>query len=214
SPERVNGNLSHLNKHKAPGPDGLSNCCLKEHAELLYQPIADIFNSSYKEQKLLSVWKHADVTPLPKVKQVVDPKNELRRILLTASLYKGKDNRKIKFRELHETTYTALWRSLLRIGKVDEALFAAEQGRAQTLSDNLLIQFKLPASLSPATFDTEGTISRLSKEIITSTIFLAIEGLTINTWFLSRENKVVFRQGRLEGDRREEDPIHALLQSS
>ena len=88
SPERVNGNLSHLNKHKAPGPDGLSNCCLKEHAELLYQPIADIFNSSYKEQKLLSVWKRADVTPLPKVKQVVDPKNELRRILLTVSLYK------------------------------------------------------------------------------------------------------------------------------
>ena len=130
------------------------------------------------------------------------------------SLLKYKDNWKIKYRELHETTYTALWRSLLRIGKVDEALFAAEQGRAQTLSDNLLIQFKLPASLSPATFDTEGTISRLSTEIIIPIIFLGIEGSTINIWFLSRENKVVFRQGRLEGDRTEKDPIHALVQSS
>ena len=103
---------------------------------------------------------------------------------------------------------------MLRIGKVDEALFAAEQGRAQTLSDNLMIQFKLPASLSAATFDTKGTISCLSTQIITPTIFLGIEGLTINIWFLSRGNKVVFRQGRLEGDRTEKDPIHALLKSS
>ena len=28
--ERVYGHFSHLNKHKAPGPDGLSNLCLKE----------------------------------------------------------------------------------------------------------------------------------------------------------------------------------------
>ena len=38
--------------------------------------------------KLPSVWKYADVTPLPKVKQVVDPKKELRPISLTASLSK------------------------------------------------------------------------------------------------------------------------------
>ena len=130
------------------------------------------------------------------------------------SLLKSKDNWKMKYRELYEKTYTALWKSLLRIGKIDEALFAAEQGRAQTLSDNLLIQFKLPESLTAATFDTERTISRLSREIITPIIFLGIERLTINIWFLSRRNKVVFRQGKLEGDRTEEDPIHTLLQSS
>ena len=130
------------------------------------------------------------------------------------SILKSKHNWKIKYRELYDKTYTALWRSLLRIGKVDEALFAAEQGRAQTLSDNLLIQFELPATLSAATFDTEGTISRISAKIVTPTIFLAVEGLTINIWFLSRENKTVFRRSRLEGYRTEEDPIHALLQSS
>ena len=86
--ERVYGNFSHLNKHKAPGPEGLSNWCSKEYAELLYQPITDIPNSSYKEQKLPSVWKHANVTPLLKVKQVVDPKKELRLISLTASVSK------------------------------------------------------------------------------------------------------------------------------
>ena len=55
TPERFYGNLLHLNKHKAPGPDGLSNWFLKEYAELLYQTIADILDSSYKEQKLPSV---------------------------------------------------------------------------------------------------------------------------------------------------------------
>ena len=47
---------------------------------------------------------------------------------------KAKYNQKINFRKLREMTYTALWRSFRRIGKIDDAfLLAAEQGRAQTL---------------------------------------------------------------------------------
>ena len=138
----------------------------------------------------------------------VDAFNSLR------SLLKSQDNWKVTFREQHETTYTALWRSLIRSEKFDEALFAAEQGRAQTLSDNLLIQYKLSTSLSAAQTDTKETISRLIKELSTPTIFLATEGLTVYIWFLRRENKVAFRRGRIEGDTGERDPIHALLQSS
>ena len=73
-----------------------------------------------------------------------------------------------------------------RSEKFDEALFATEQGRAQTLSDNLLIQYKLSTSLSAAQTDT--------KELSTPTIFLATEGLTVYIWFLRRENKVAFRR--------------------
>ena len=138
----------------------------------------------------------------------VDAFNSLR------SLLKSQDNWKVTFREQHETTYTALWRSLIRSEKFDEALFAAEQGRAQTLADNLLIQYQLPSSLSAARTDTKETISRLIKELSTPTIFLATEGLTVYIWFLRRENKVAFRRGRIEGDTSERDPIHALLQSS
>ena len=129
------------------------------------------------------------------------------------SSLKSKDNLKIKFRELYETTYSGLWKSLLRIQKLDEALLAAERGRAQTLSDNLLIQYKLPASLSAASIDPKETIARLSLEVYLPTLFLAIEGLTINIWFLSRGKKVIFRKGRLEGDRTKNDPVRALLQS-
>ena len=138
----------------------------------------------------------------------VDVFNSLR------SLLKSQDNWKVTFREQHETTYTALWRSLIRSEKFDEALFAAEQGRAQTLSDNLLIQYKLSTSLSAALTDTKETVSRLFTERSTPTIFLETEGRTVYIWFLSKENKVAFRRGRLVGDRRETDPIHSLLRSS
>ena len=44
------------------------------------------------EQKLPSVWKLADITPLPKVKQVSDPKKELRPISLTSALSKNAED--------------------------------------------------------------------------------------------------------------------------
>ena len=129
------------------------------------------------------------------------------------SCLKSKDDWKINFRELHETAYTGLWKSLLRIEKLDEALFAAERGRAQTLSDNLLIQCQFSASLSAATIDPKETIFHLFTQVSSPILFLAIEGLTINIWFLSRGKKVILRKGRLEGNRTEDDPVGALLQS-
>ncbi|XP_015774332.1 PREDICTED: G-protein-signaling modulator 2-like [Acropora digitifera] len=86
------------------------------------------------------------------------------------SCLKSKDDWKIKFRDRHEMTYTYLWKSLLRIRKLDEALFAAERGRAQTLSDRLLIQYQLPAPLSAASMDPKETISRLSIEVSLPTL--------------------------------------------
>ena len=133
---------------------------------------------------------------------------------LLRSLLKSEDIWKMKFRERHEATYTALWMSLLGIEKIEEALFAAEQGRAQTLSDNLLIQYKLDASLSSATIDTKETICRLFTKLSSPTLFLAIESFTINIWFLRKEKKIEFRTKRMEGDRGEKDPLRALLQSS
>ena len=131
------------------------------------------------------------------------------------SCLKCNDDWKINFRELYERTYTGLWLSLLRMEKIDEALFVVEQGRAQTLSDNLLIQYKLPASLSAATINTKETISLLLTELSSPITFLAIDqGLTINIWFLSKGKQIVFRQGTLECDRTEKDPIHALLQAA
>ena len=138
----------------------------------------------------------------------VDVYNTLR------SLLKYEDNWKMKFRHLHETTYTALWRSLLRIGKINEALFAADQGRAQTLFDILLTQYGLASPLSCVTFDSKEKTIRLFSELSSQIVFLGLEGLRINIWLLSRGQKVAFRQGMLEADVTENDPISALLQGA
>ena len=130
------------------------------------------------------------------------------------SLMKSEGNFKIKFRDLHEMTYNSLWRSLLRIGQINEALFAADQGRAQTLYDDLLIQYGLASFPSCATFDSKETAIRLFTKLSPQMIFLALEGLVINIWFLSMGQKVAFRQGKLQADITEKDPIGALLQAA
>ena len=130
------------------------------------------------------------------------------------TLLKSEDYWKLKFCELHEKTYTCLCKSLLGIGKIDEALFAAEQRRAQTLSDNLLIQYKLTTPLPAAPADTKETISRLFAELSTPIIFLATEELIIDIWILRRDKKIAFRQGWLDGDRREKVPIRVLLETA
>ncbi|XP_044183620.1 tetratricopeptide repeat protein 28-like, partial [Acropora millepora] len=129
------------------------------------------------------------------------------------SCLKSKDDWKISFRELYETTNTFLWKSLLRLEKLDEALFAAERGRAQTLTDNLLIQYKLPESLLAATVDFKEILPRLFTELSSPTLFLAIEGLEINIWLLSKGKKVTFRKGWLECDRTDNYTVSTLLQS-
>ena len=130
------------------------------------------------------------------------------------SLLKSEGSWKMKFRDLHEATYTSLWKSLLRIGKINEALAAADQGRAQTLNDNLLIQYGLASHSSFATLDSKGTTIHLFTELSPQMIFVGLEGLWIHIWFLSRGQKVAFRQGKLEADITEKDPIRALLKGA
>ena len=67
------------------GPDWVPNWLLREYAEVLVEPVTAILNSSYKEQKLPSPWKLADVVPLPKQKPVEDLSKHLRPISLTPS---------------------------------------------------------------------------------------------------------------------------------
>ena len=61
---------------------------MKENADLLAEPIADILNSSYREGRLPSSWKEADVVPVPKQRPVQDVNKHLRPISLTPILSK------------------------------------------------------------------------------------------------------------------------------
>ena len=50
--------------------------------------ITEILNASYAEQRLSTIWKMADVTPLPKKKPVADHQKELRPVSLTPCISK------------------------------------------------------------------------------------------------------------------------------
>ena len=85
SEERVQKVLASLNQSKASGPDNVPNWLLKEYSAF---PITQILNASYREQRLPTIWKMADVPPLPKKKPVLGLKKDLRPISLTPCVSK------------------------------------------------------------------------------------------------------------------------------
>lgn len=81
--ESVCRKLKSLNPAKASGPDGIPNWLLKEYADILADPVSTLLETSFQEQKLPTMWKCANVTPIPKVKPVREINKHLRPISLT-----------------------------------------------------------------------------------------------------------------------------------
>ncbi|XP_068677556.1 tetratricopeptide repeat protein 28-like [Montipora foliosa] len=115
----------------------------------------------------------------------------------TRLLLQSEDAWKISFRDTKQVAYTALWRALLKNGEVDEALFAAEQGRAQALTDILKVQFGVDEEPSSAVARTD-SISTVIKYLPLQTVFIALEGNTISFWLLRRGSGINFRQKEIE----------------
>ena len=88
SKERVFKLLSKLNPAKSYGPDAIPNWFLREYAEFLALPVSKILNTSFKEQRLPSLWKLADGSPLIKKKPVQNLNKDLRPISLTPCISK------------------------------------------------------------------------------------------------------------------------------
>lgn len=86
-PYQVCEKLLKLNPHKAIGPDKLPPRIFKDFAYELAEPITDIFNISLNTGVVPTIWKAADIIPIPKESP---PKieNDLRPISLTPCLSK------------------------------------------------------------------------------------------------------------------------------
>ncbi|XP_068737227.1 uncharacterized protein [Montipora capricornis] len=80
--------LRTLNPNKASGPDQIPSWLLKDNADILAAPGADILNPSFQESRLPKSWKRADITPLPKQSLVLDVNRHLRPVSLTPILSK------------------------------------------------------------------------------------------------------------------------------
>ncbi|KAL9952380.1 hypothetical protein ACROYT_G039630, partial [Oculina patagonica] len=99
------------------------------------------------------------------------------------ALLQSEDVWKITFRNAYHRAYTALWRTLIRLDKTDEALSVAEQGRAQALMDLMKLQYNSEL-LASESAEPKRTISDIFSAMDTQTVFVALERDTINLWVL------------------------------
>ena len=117
----------------------------------------------------------------------------------TRALLQTEDNWKISFRNAYHSAYTALWRTLSRLKKTDEALCVAEQGRAQALVDLMKLQYDSEIPML-GSLEDKGTIAGISSDIPTQTVFIALESTKIHFWVLNKERKVQFKLKEIPGE--------------
>ncbi|XP_068676905.1 tetratricopeptide repeat protein 28-like [Montipora foliosa] len=117
----------------------------------------------------------------------------------TRRLLQSEDSWKISFRDTKRFAYTALWTVLLKIGEVDEALYAAEQGRAQALTDILKVQYSVDEEPSLEVTTKENT-SAVLEYLPSQTVFTALHEDTISFWLLRKGSMIHFRQKEIENE--------------
>ncbi|CAH3190438.1 unnamed protein product [Porites lobata] len=125
----------------------------------------------------------------------------------------SEDALKISFHELYVSSYRYLCRVLIALQKTDEALYAAERGRAAALLDALKIKYGL-TSLSPISNETEEDFACISRNISVLTMFIALHEETISLWVLGKKTNAIFRESVLNSGSAHEDPFDALLKAS
>ncbi|XP_068705253.1 tetratricopeptide repeat protein 28-like [Montipora foliosa] len=122
-------------------------------------------------------------------------RSSIKRFDETRRSLKSEDEWKISFRDSHCMSYTALWRTLLKNGEIEEALYAAEKGRAQALMDILKEQYSIGSHLF-STLTPKQTVSAALKieRFPAQAVFVALDDNKITFWVLRKDSKISFRQ--------------------
>ena len=111
----------------------------------------------------------------------------------------------------HQCAYTQLWQVLVMLDRNDEALYAAERGRAQALLDALKVTYGL-TSLSARSIESEEEVRNISRKTTVLTVFLALHLKTVNIWLLGKEDNPIFRRLEIQGiGKKHEDSFSFLL---
>lgn len=119
------------------------------------------------------------------------------------ALLQAKDDWKISLRDKYQHAHRALWRTLLKTSNIEEALLAAEQGRAQSLMDLMSSRYDLSRSVGPESCESAETISSILSSVPTQMVFLAVDVDMINFWVLckgidDKAHSVQLRQKEIE----------------
>ena len=88
SPFDVFNALISINPHKTPVPDEITNWLVNSNANTLCSPIASIFNASFGERKVPSLWKSANVPPILKKNTAQVSDDDRRPISVTPTICK------------------------------------------------------------------------------------------------------------------------------
>ena len=107
------------------------------------------------------------------------------------------DGIRIDLREAHQVSYKVLYLALLQLRRTEEALFAAEKGRAQALADLLASQYGFEARQHDQLSQRE-TASELLTCTPSNTVFLAVSQNEIHVWLLQDGDHVNFSRQSLD----------------
>ncbi|XP_068680149.1 tetratricopeptide repeat protein 28-like [Montipora foliosa] len=109
---------------------------------------------------------------------------------------KSEDELKVTFRDSYRWSYSALWRTLLKNGEIEEALYAAEKGRAQALMDILQDQYGIDSQTFSA-LATNQTLKAALELLPSQAVFVALDENKITFWVLRKDSKISFRQNEI-----------------
>ena len=125
--------------------------------------------------------------------QAVDYYQRSVRFFNQLRVLQAKDELKVTFRNAHQCSYNALWRTLLKLSKFDEALCVADQGRAQALLDLIKLRYgsQLPVSGSA---EVQPGIFEMVTNISGPTLFVALQENAVNLWVIGKDGNVQFTQ--------------------
>jgi len=121
------------------------------------------------------------------------------------------DKWKISLRDIHHSPYASLWCLLLKQGEALEALFAAEQGRAQALNDLMKLKYTLETAYA-GTNRVNRTINNILSCITSNTVFMAIERQEMIFWVCRKGVGVELRRKSISFSSAE-DTVTTFLQS-
>ena len=108
--------------HSAVGPDEISAWFLRENASVLCRPLCSIFNSSLRQGFVPSLWKSANVLPIPKSSPALNIDSDFRPISLTPILSKI----------LESFPYRWLLQSVSN--QIDALQFGSQQGSSASMA--------------------------------------------------------------------------------
>ena len=106
----------------------------------------------------------------------------------------AKDELKVTFDNAYHWRYDSLWRILLKLSKIEEALCIADQGRAQALLDLIKLRYGSQLAVSGSVEAAKSGISEMVTDISGSTLFVALQGNAVNLWVIGKDRNVQFRK--------------------